>query len=106
MPEGFLLWWVKNRTSGWAGGPVFWLFGGAIVVVVESLAGWRALLWSTRYGCGFAMLESYGKGGFAADELFLKAGQRVMVPSAVWACARRGWQRFKNRATCWGQRPM
>ena len=36
----------------------------------------------------------------------LGADQRVMVPSAVWACARRGWQRSKNRATCWGQRPM
>lgn len=94
MPEGFLavVWFL-----------VFW---GAIGGMAgKALPNGGALLWGVRYGAALRCWSLAGKTVLRQTK-YGGVGQRVMVPSAVWACASRGWQRSKNRATCWGQRPM
>ena len=106
MPEGFLAVVGENQTLRLGRRVWFLVFWGAIGGDGrKSLAEWRTLLWGVRYGAALRCWSLAGK-AVLRQTRYYGVGQRVMVPSAVWACARRGWQRSKNRATCWGQRPM
>ena len=106
MPEGFLaVVGCKPDPPAQPEGLVFGFLGCHWRYGRKSLAEWRALLWGVRYGAALRCWSLAGKAVLRQTK-YGGVGQRVMVPSAVWACARRGWQRSKNRATCWGQRPM
>ena len=70
MPEGFLaVVGVKPRPSGWAGGSGFWFSGVPLGVWKEKPCRMEGAAMGRAVWCGFAMLESCGKGGFAADEV-------------------------------------
>ena len=105
MRRASSLWWVKTRPFRLGQEGLVLLSGCHWGYGRKSLAEWRALLWGVRYGGALRCWSLAGKAVLRQTK-YGGVGQRVMVPSAVWACASRGWQRSKNRATCWGQRPM